>query len=329
MDNRIAKRSVSRLATIFRSKQNDGFGYTAPRHRGRTIVVCLFLSFLLWFFFSMRRATFLDLTLPTRVVNLPPGVALATPPPASVAYRVRGDGLALLPLYYNRPVVDIDASQPEVNFELNGAVFPGDVRVESASPTAYVLQLEPSMVARVPIRLVADITTAPTHEFIDFPRVDPDSVTVSGARTVVSRISSWPTDPIRITGFRDTLDADLALSDSLAGIVTLDRTETHITAVADAFTQGTRKIQVRLTGAPNKNILASLDPEIVTVTYKVRVADYNRAQASSEFYATVPFDLVRGDTTGKVVPTVNLPRGLLIRDVEMDPPGLRYYNYIE
>ena len=64
------------------------------------VVVCVLLSVLLWFFFSMRRTTGLDITLPTRVVNLPPGESFVVAPPTSVAYRVRADGLSLLPLYF-------------------------------------------------------------------------------------------------------------------------------------------------------------------------------------------------------------------------------------
>lgn len=329
MDKRLPKRGSLRLVALFRSSRRGKLGHTVPRHRGWAVVVCILLSVLLWFFFSMRRSTFIDITLPTRVVNLPPGESLSTAPPSSITYRIRGDGLSLLPVYYNRPVVEIDASQAEIDFGLNASEFAGEARIESASPPTYYPQLEPSLEVLVPIRLVADISVASSHEFVDSPRLAPDSVVVSGARSIVTGIESWPTVSYEMSNFRDSLQATLQLADSLGGLVKLGLTQTQLTAVADAFTQGSRKIGIRITGAPNDRTLAILDPEIVTVTYRVRVSDYSRALTSSEFYATVLFSEIRGDTTGSVVPMINTPRGLLIRDVEMTPSSLNYFNFIE
>ncbi|NNE35217.1 MAG: hypothetical protein HKN13_08280, partial [Rhodothermales bacterium] len=166
MEKSISKRGVRRVVAAFRNNQPDTFGYTGPRHRGWVIVVCVLLSVLLWLFFSMRRTTSLDLTLPTRVVNLPPGESLAIPPPQSVSFRIRGEGLSLLPLYYNRPTIDIDASQVGVDFEANVPGFSDNIRIESASPPDYFPQLEASVTVKIPIELVADIDNASTHEFI-------------------------------------------------------------------------------------------------------------------------------------------------------------------
>lgn len=293
------------------------------------VVVCVLLSVLLWFFFSMRRTTGLDITLPTRVVNLPPGESFVVAPPTSVAYRVRADGLSLLPLYYNRPYVEIDASAGEVNFETNASGIPSDVRIESAAPPAFFPQLEASVTVRIPVRLRADVTTAATYEFIRFPTISPDSVSVTGAGSVVSRLRSWPTVPFTRDNLRDSLDVQLPLADTLAGLVTVNRRHVMLSAVADAFTQGSRRIKVRITGAPSEIPLATLDPEIITVTYRVSVSDYTRAQNSADFSASVAYDRIRGDTTGGVIPDITLPRGLMIRDVSIEPPSLRYYNYLE
>ncbi len=232
MDKRKNKLRTSRLAAIFQNNRQGTFGYTAPRHRGRAVVVCVILSVLLWFFFSMRRSTFIDLTLPTQIVNVPPGESLSTPPPRTVSYRIRGDGLSLLPLYYNHPVVNIDASQTEVDFGVNANDFPGDIRIESASPPTYYPQLEPSVTIRVPIELRARIKTASTHEFVVEPHVVPDSVSITGARSLVTRIKSWPTVSFAQTNLRDSLSTKLMLADSLAGLVQLGEKETSLTAIA-------------------------------------------------------------------------------------------------
>ena len=56
--------------------------------------------------------------------------------------------------------------------------------------------------------------------------------------------------------------------------------------------------------------------------------DYQEAMSSLDFYATVPYDRIRGDTTGRVKPILNFPRGIGIRDEIATPPTVRYFNVL-
>lgn len=301
---------------------------TSTRGNGWVVFACVLLSALLWLAFSLRRPTTVSLSLPTRLVNLPANESLLEAPPDTVEYVVSGEAIAVLPVYYNRPVVEIDAAMDDIDFELGGAAFPVDVRVEAASPRHYSPRREPRVSTRVPIELRATISVPPTHAFTTQPFIEPDSVVISGAQSVVEGIRSWPTETIRLDDVTEPVRVTLALRDSLGGIVSIAGARTTLVADVAEFTQGTRDIDVRLTGGATNQPPATLSPARISVSFRVSIEDYKAAIASPSFYATVPYDQIRFDTTGRVVPTVNVPQGLEIKDIVMSPPAVRYFNVL-
>ena len=310
-----------------RSDYDDGV-LTASRGNGWVVFACVLLSALLWLAFSLRRPTTVSLSLPTRLVNLPANESLLEAPPDTVEYIVSGEAIAVLPVYYNRPVVEIDAAMDEIDFELGGAAFPVDVRVEAASPRRYAPQREPRVSARVPIQLRATLSVPPTHAFTTQPFIEPDSVVISGAQSVVESIPSWPTEAVALSDVTESLRMTLPLRDSLSGIITIAGARTTLVADVAEFTQGTRDIDVRLTGGATNQPPATLSPSRISVSFRVSIEDYKAAIASPGLYATVPYDQIRGDTTGRVVPNLNVPQGLEIKDIVMSPPSVRYFNVL-
>ena len=290
--------------------------------------MCVTLSTLLWLAFSLGRPTTVTLALPARVVNLPNNEALSVPAPDTIEYVVSGDAISILPLYYNRPTVAIDAALDEVDFETGGISFPVDVRVETANPRRYVPQREQRISAVFPIELRARIDLPSTHAYVIRPQLRPDSVRISGARSVIEGIERWPTARTHIRDVHDSVRVNVPLSDSLGSIISIAQLTTTLVAQVAEFTRGERYIDVRLVGSPTNRPVATLDPNRIRVSFRVRVEDYNRAIASSDFYAVVPFDAIRGDTTGRVRPIINFPSGILVSDATLTPPTLRYFNVL-
>ncbi len=324
-----AKHSKPGQAPAKAKKRKPDFeDYGHAGGRGWIIATCLVLSALLWLAFSLRRPTSVTLRLPTRVVNLPANQSLSIPAPDSVEYIVSGEAISILPVYYNRPVVEIDAALQEVDFEIGGVTFPGDIRVDAAVPRRYTPVREERVSTRVPIVLRAALKVPATHAFIVEPYISPDSVVISGAQSVIDRIQSWPTRLVSVPSLTDSLDMRVELADSLDGLVRLARPTTRLRAIASEFTQGVRHVDIRLTGAPVNQPVATLEPARVAVSFRLPVEYYQNAMNSAEFYATVPYDLVRGDTTGRVTPILNIPANLNIKSYTVDPPMVRYFNIL-
>lgn len=318
---------VARLRSII--APNDSFR-DRNEAKGSTpaVVTCLLVSGLLWFAFSMQETYPLTLEIPTRVVNVSPDEVLSSLPPKTVRVQVQGEGVGLFQLYYNRPAIEIDASQNEVDFEAADLSLPKDVRLESVIPRAYVPLLEERVTRRIPVRMNGTVIPQDLFEFVTPPVVEPDSVDVSGGQSIVESLEFWATEEFMETGLRDSLDKVIALTDTLAGLVTVSVEEVRLRAVTKEFTGGEVRVDVDVRGAPSDKKLVTLDPATITIRYRVLLSQFNQARRSNGFSASVDYDEIRSDTTGSVRPYITLPPNLEIRDVDFYPETLRYYNYL-
>jgi hypothetical protein len=299
-----------------------------PR-KGLAITISTLVSALLWFTFSMREDYSTLLLLPTEVVNLPEIDALKQLPPPTVRAQIEAPGLALIRLRLNPPVVLLNGERTEIDVEGAVAEALPNVRVASVSPGTFTLQKERRIMRRVPIALQASIETPPTHDLVAPPQLSPDSVRISGAASIVLRIDAWPTVPFQVEDLRDSLITRIDLSDTLGGLVVRDLEAVTLTAIAQRFTEDNREIEVTVTGEPSARSLVTLEPATIRVTYKVLFSQYEEAKQAMDFFATVSYDEIRDDTTGRVRPNVHLPSGIVLRDIELIPSTLRYYQRIE
>ena len=309
-----------------RKRQDEPGG---NQRKGLAITIATLVSTLLWFTFSMRETYSVLVLLPTEVVNLPETEALRQLPPPTIRAQVEGEGLNLIRLRLNPPVVLINGERQEVALRDAVSEVLTNVRLESVSPSTFTLQKEERVTRKVPIELRAEIETPPEFDLVEPPRITPDSVEVSGAASVVEGITAWPSRPFRIDELRDSLVTRVMLSDTLSGLLARNLEATTLTAVAQRFTEGQREIGVTVTGEPSSQRLVTLEPATIRVRYRVLFSQYDEALHAMDFFATVSFDEIRSDTTGRVRPDVHLPAGVILRDVELRPPTLRYYQRIE
>ena len=294
---------------------------------GLVVSVCVSVALVMWITLSLDQTYTVLVELDTRVVNLAPDSALVAEPPTSVQARVRGTGTALFSLKYDKPLVDIDASQDAVMLA-SVANLPQDVTVEDFFPERIQLDIEERIRRRVPVELRATLEPQATYDFFTDPVLMPDSVDVVGALSVVSAVQSWPTVSVRHAGLRDSVNIHLPLSDSLANLVQVEPSHALLHSTAHRFTEAARILPVLVTDLPTTQPPVELDPGSVEVTYRVALSQYDAALGAEDFYATVPYDDIRSDTTGRVTPRIHLPTELLVRPVETYPRTLAYFIFL-
>jgi len=297
----------------------------APRKKGWIITFCLLASCLLWFTFSMQETYTQFFDFPTELQNLPVDQALTQVPPATIRVQVEGEGIQLLRLYYNPPTITIDASLSEIDLEVLAAEAANNVRSESVFPASIVLHKEARAEKRLPIRSRLGIDTAPGYHVVGPVTLTPDSVTVWGAVSILEGLSFWNTAPATQTTVNDSVRVLLSLADTLAGLVELSSLETEAQAIVLQFTEGRREIAVRVKDGVD-SMPVSFEPATTMVTYQVPIIQYDLAQEAVDFYAFVPFEEIRTDTTGNVYPLVNPPTGLILREIRIFPDAFRYYH---
>ncbi|MEM6782747.1 MAG: hypothetical protein AAF624_03325 [Bacteroidota bacterium] len=304
------------------------------RRRAYAMLFSLLVATVLWFSVSMDEDYALGVDMPVELRRLPEGQALRSPPRSPVRVTVEGRGWDLLALSRNPPVFTVDAEEERVNL-LSAASemgrFPTGVRVQSVVPTTLPLDLDTEVEKRIPIVLRGALDLDANHEFLNPPQLEPDSVRVVGAQTVLQDLVAWPTRPVVLDDVDESFVIQVALQDTLAGLVQVGRQQTQLSVAVDRFTEGMRELVVRVVGVPPGVQAVRLLPSRVTATYRVPVDDalFAQAETTDEFFAFVPYANIARDTTGTVSPIPQLPGTLPIRDVSLEPAQLRYYTVVE
>lgn len=317
-----------RLRSLFTSgRQEDLSTNEPPRRRGVAIAICVAISFVLWLTFTLQEVKVVTLEFPTDVVNVPEEEALNDLPPRAASVQVEGESVQLLWMYYNTPVIPIDAAEQTVNLA-DALSLPDNVRLQSVTPRQVTVEKEPRIERRIPVRSRVQVHTPPAYELVDPPRLRPDSVTVAGAQSIIDDLRTWPTDSMTVEGVRDSIQVRVLLADTLEQLVTHRPPYVSVIARAARFAEATREIAVEVTGVPSGQNIVTLQPSTIRVRYRVLFDQLFVSQRVPDFFATVSYDQIRADTTGYVRPDLNLPDDLIIRDPEMIPSRLQYYTFV-
>jgi YbbR domain-containing protein len=294
------------------------------------VTLSLIIAAMIWFMISMRESYSVVQDVDTRVVNVPSDEALVDYPPSSVQVQLEGQGWQLLKMYTRPQPILLNAASDRVDLlRAASESFPSEITAQSVSPPQIELLLEPLEKKKVPIELQAELETSPPYDLLRNARVEPDSVEISGARSLIEGIDSWPTAHFSRDDINASFTEPLSLANLHGGLVALSPSTTLLIVAVTEFTEDERDIEVRVTGAPSADQRVRLIPDRVTVRYTVSLQEFERAKATDSLYATVAYTDILADTTGRIEPRIHLPENLSIRGLTVETPRLQYYLILD
>lgn len=314
-----------------RAARLDGLENEA-RRRWIAIFLSGLVAFVLWFTFSMRESYSVVVEMPLVVSNLPEGQALRQLPTQTARVTVQGEGWELLALRRRPPVLEINAQDERFDVfsaASDGSHLPPGVSVQSVAPSVIETDLEPRIERLLPVRPRAQISTASLYELIGEPTVEPDTVLVAGARSIINSLVAWPTEEVVREDVGASFTTTVALSDTLSGLVEVSLDEVTLSVPVALFTEASRELEVRTEGTPPGSNPVRLIPSTVTVTYSIPMNEFDRAETSEHFYAVVDYASAINDTTGTVQPILHLPQELHVRNARITPRRLEYRIRVE
>jgi len=319
---------LERVRSLFRSSE-DSQQREDDSHQGGAIAACVLLSLVLWLSLTLQEERTVSVSVPVVVEDVDDEQALARRPPSSVTVQLSGSGMDLLRIAFTPPPIQVAPGEGSIDVqEVLNLPRASNAQVLSVSPSTIDLQLEPRVERRLPVQSRLDVEPASSYELIGSPTLRPDSVSVSGAKSVVAGLSAWPTDGLDLQGVRDTLRRTVPLRDTLAGLVRRSPDAVSVTIRTGRFVEETREVAVEVTGVPAGQDLVALQPSTIRIRYRVLFDQLFESRRSSEFFATVSYSQIRSDTTGSVVPRIHVPSDLVIRDPEPIPSRVQYYTFL-
>jgi YbbR domain-containing protein len=297
------------------------------------IVVFIFafmIALSMWLLVNLGRDFNLTLNLPVMHADPPEGQAFITEIPRSANTTVSGEGWKLISIYNNPPQVVVPVEEGTINvFEAVQASFSNfpDISVSKVQPMIVNVNTEEKMEKRVPIRNDLTIETRRRFNVIGLISITPDSVTVSGARSLIEPIEFWPTEAGELVDVKENLDIEVQLR-TAQRLIDVQTEKVRIKAEIAEFTEAEVRIPVITRNLPAGRRV-SYSPSVLTVRYDVPITQYNEASSVIPFQAYVNYSTIVNDTTGYVTPQIEPDiEGLDVRLRSYQPRRVSYFNVV-
>jgi len=171
----------------------------------RSVYIAVFSTLfgvLAWISVTMREDYVTTVTTPFVLKEIPAGMAVQTPLPRTIQLRFRGEGwrLAALLLAHSPRLVFSATTLPAGHKPLTFSDFadrislaPG-VRLLDVKPDSLLIELGPAVRKRVPVVLDCLAGFREGYGQVGPTSVAPDSITLTGAESVLRAIDTWRTE---------------------------------------------------------------------------------------------------------------------------------------
>jgi len=298
-------------------------------------LICYLFALAMWSLVNLGREFELSLSVPISIINIPSDMVLTEEPIKNIQITVGGEGWMLMGIYNGDANIVLDASdnikkskfnlQELMKKEMNS--YPS-LNLVSVEPSQINLILKPRITKRVPVVPKVSFSFKQQHNFLDEPRIFPDSVTLSGAEEILRTISFVETAEVKLNDIKDSIDLTLEVI-SPAEKVRLDRLNVRYRARVTEFTEGEIRVFVKTEGLPRGSDV-KYSPAVISIRYDVPIEEYAASQELVPYSAFVNYREISKDSTGFITPVIkNLAPKLHLRLRSYQPKRVSYYNVIK
>lgn len=182
-------------------------------------IASVFLSIILWIFVVSRGQSEMSVDVPVEFKNIPSGLELVNQSAKTISLNIRGQERFLKSVKISEIRVSIDlgkAKRGESLYYINreDIKLARGITVMNMNPSSIKVITEETVSKTV--RVLPVITGEPARGYyIKSIDVNPHSIVVEGIGSEVRRIGNIKTEPLDITGFKESFSQDVKLD--LAG----------------------------------------------------------------------------------------------------------------
>lgn len=277
------------------------------------IVAFVFAAFL-WVYLTFNLFYNVTLNVPVAVKNSKTQI-LSNQIPETLDVNLRAKGWDLLNLLFlKEPVYNLDISGLRrdtrihtiqgVSEKLN---LSADVSVVSVEPDTITINFDNASAKTVPVENNLEIVLKAGYQIVGPPVISPDSVAISGAASVISKIKSIPTKYQKFDNVSSDIRVDIQLVDTLGKNLDIEPSVVTVYYKIElAAEKEFNDIDIEILNVP-------ADREVLLIPPKVNVSlrggvDQLSKVTPQDVRALVDFNDIETDTLGYIVPELNLPQ---------------------
>ena len=294
-------------------------------------LIAFIIAVALWFVVNIGRVFSLTINLPLYISQPESEYAMAQEPPEDITVSLYGQGWKLLSLYNTTQDIVINPVPGTINLnelvQQQLATSP-DVTIRNVQPEQLSLNIEERITRTVPVHADVDVTFRRQHSFVNHPTVRPDSVTISGASSLIQSIDELTTETYQASDVNEDIVADLEINKP-SRLLTVEPATVELRANVIEYTESEVRLIVRLRGNPEDQEIR-FSPSVVTVRYDVPIEHFSITQEELPYEAFVYYLDIRQDTTGTISPVITST----MSDIDLrlrgySPRRIRYFEVVE
>jgi YbbR domain-containing protein len=298
--------------------------------RIRAMIVAGIGALAIWGSVNLSRDFTVNMEVPIEVGEIPATKALAERMPSSASVSFHGSGWILLKVYFSPPSISVNVTDQQVNLydqirqQMNNVP---NVDVTEVQPGMLDVQLEDRITKKVPVRPRIEVGFEDQFDYLEPPKLMPDSIFLIGAESRIQNVDEWYSKPVTITGVRADINRTIALEQP-GPLMELSTEEVTYRAKVAEFTEGEVRTFIRARNLPN-DVNVNFTPSVITVKYDVPIQEYAEAQDIIPYTAFVTYSQIESDTTGYITPNVSTTTEKLhIRLRTFQPEKVGYFRVV-
>jgi len=292
---------------ILAPKIGEGQSTISTGEKALVFGIAYTIAISLWLMVNLDREFNLSMQFELVTGAFSPELALVSPIPSFVNVSISGEGWKLLNIYGSPPRIPVNLSDQSIDMteQVENIINTyQNISVTRVQPAFITVNLEQRASKRVPVDLQMDVNFSRQFGFLGTPRINPDTITVSGAQSLVNGVTSWPTTVFSRDNLRESISTNLAL-EVPPEVLTISVEEINLIANVTEFTEGELRIPLRMRGLPRgREVIFS--PNTIIVRYDVPIEEYMSTQNSVPYAAFVDYSDIIRDNTGLISPNVEL-----------------------
>ena len=293
------------------------------------IFIAAFLfSVALWIYVSLSKSYSLDISIPLEI-KTGKSQAVTEDMPSSIDVTVRGKGWDLLSVLISKDLkytLDLSKYKRDTKIATEQLVserinLKPDVSLVTIEPDTIDIEFDKLLEKTVPVKNNIKVNLREGYGIVGTPKLTPDSIEISGAANVVSKIRYIPTEVRIFENVNAPLSGTIALKDTLPnslryGIKFVDfRYNIQLSAEKTI-----EDVLISVNGVPD-------DKEVLVIPPKINVSvrggvDQLARIVPSDVSAILEFDAIEEDTLGFIVPQIVIPEETTL--LKSEPQKLQY-----
>lgn len=298
------------------------------KRRITILSISFIFSVFIWLYINLSQSYIIDLNVPLNI-KLSGKQAMGNEMPSSIDITVKGKGWDLISLMLSKSAAfNLDLTNykrdtristiQEIRNLLN---IPNTISVINIYPDTLEITFDNLTEKMVKVKNNISVNPKEGYIIIGNPIITPDSVKITGATSVLSKIKFISTESLMLNDINANVTKTVRIKDTLPNIIKI---EPKLVSVAFKIELAAEKefdgVNVSVQGLPE-------DKEIIIIPPKIKLTFRGGVEQLSDIsleniIVSVDFKSVDKDSTGYVTPDIELPDNLNL--IKYEPQQFQY-----